>query len=210
MKTTSILFDLDGTLIDSAPSILAGYAAVLQQRGIRPKRPLESSLIGPPLIQTMRAVTGIDNEAVLAELAAEFKAHYDSTGYRDTLVYPGVSDTLRRLVKTGVKLFIVTNKRILPTRRIIEHCGWSDLFVGVYAHDAFEPALTSKAEVIAAVLDKHGLNANSAAYVGDRSEDAEAASEHLLKFIWASWGYDKHLELSRYPGARQLERLDQL
>ena len=75
---TDILFDLDGTLIDSSPGILASFARVLEANGLAPAVPLEASLIGPPLAVTLRQVSGVRDEALLARLVDAFKADYDA------------------------------------------------------------------------------------------------------------------------------------
>ena len=67
--------------------------------------------------------------------------------------------------------------------------GWSSLFLGVYSKDSFNPLLDSKSDVINAVLEKYSIPSHDAFYVGDRSEDAEAAVISGLKFCWVSWGY---------------------
>lgn len=186
-----ILFDLDGTLIDSAPSILSGFARVLNKHGIKPNCDLTQALIGPPLIETLRRITGIDDLEILQGLANDFKCYYDEIGYRETLEYPGSTELLRELVVSGAHLYIATNKRIDPARRIIEFLGWTDLFKGLYSQDVFDPVLDSKADVIARILDIYGIAKESASYVGDREEDREAATKCGLSFIGVQWGYGR-------------------
>jgi len=193
----SVIFDLDGTLIDSAPSILAGFAAVVERHGITPLVPLDSRLIGPPLLPTLARISGIEDVTHLRSMAATFKAWYDTEGYRNTVVYPGIGDALTTLAGRAM-LFIVTNKRIHPTRMILDHLGWSGLFCGVYAQDAFDPPLGSKAAVIRHTIEAHRIDTTAAVYVGDRAEDGEAATTNRLAFAWASWGYGTALDLSAF------------
>jgi phosphoglycolate phosphatase len=206
-----ILFDLDGTLIDSAPSILASYAAVLSAAGLAPRVRLEPGIVGPALRPTLTLLTGIEAGSRLDELADAFRRHYDSECIHSTAVYEGVTDTLRTLAQRA-RLYIVTNKRIAPTRAIVEAFGWQPLLAGVYAMDAFEPALGSKAEVLGEVMRRHGVDRATAAYVGDRPEDGAAASENHLKFFWAAWGYgnfgDIGVACHRLDTPFQLQDLD--
>lgn len=202
-RNLHLLFDLDGTLVDSAPSILAGFAAVSERHGIKPRVPLDSSLIGPPLLPTLARLSGIDEPAALAEMAGTFKSWYDTEGYRHTLVYPGIDAALRGLAARAT-LYIVTNKRIHPTLQILRHLDWAPLFAGVYAQDAFEPALPSKATVIARALALHGIDPAAALYIGDRAEDGEAATANQLPFVWATWGYGTDLDLSPFIAPRML------
>jgi phosphoglycolate phosphatase len=211
--SADILFDLDGTLIDSSPGILASFARILAADGLRPAVPLAPSLIGPPLAVTLRQVSGLDrpgDAARLARLVEAFKADYDTAGYRDTAVFPGVAAGLAQLAGSGARLFIVTNKRMVPTRRILEALGLARHFAGIHTRDETEPPAPSKAAVTARALARHGIDPPRAVFVGDSDEDAAAARENGLAFIHAAYGYgaagiasrpDAVLEdFSRLPG----------
>ena len=189
MNARHILFDLDGTLIDSAPSILSGFARVLDQHGISPRCELTQALIGPPLLETLRLISGIDDPEILQRLAHDFKSYYDEIGYKETREYPGTTLSLRGFAAEGAQLYVVTNKRIVPTRRIISFLGWSDLFKGLYSPDKFVPKLASKSETIDFVKKKHMLNPTQSIYVGDTPQDLEAARENGIEFLAANWGY---------------------
>lgn len=203
MTLPPIIFDLDGTLVDSAPSILAGFKAVVERHGAVPRVPLDSRLIGPPLLPTLQRISGEDDAAALDAMATTFKHWYDHEGYTQTEVYPGVDAALRALAARAA-LYIVTNKRIRPTRQILTHLGWTPLFVGVYAQDAFEPALPSKAAVIARALVLHDIAPATALYIGDRAEDGEAATANGVPFAWAQWGYGADLDLASFITPRVL------
>src|SRR5690606_33185584 len=163
-RYTHVLFDLDGTLIDSAPAILASYRDAFAAAGRVAGVPIDASIVGPPLLETLRMLAGTTDATVIEPLAAGFKASYDSTGYRQTAAYEGVGEMLQRLVDAGCTLAIATNKRLLPTRLILEHLGWASHVAAVYARE-------------------------QAVYVGDRSEDGESADANGLPFLAATWGY---------------------
>jgi phosphoglycolate phosphatase len=184
-----VLFDLDGTLIDSAPAILASYREAFAAAGREPVVAIDDGIVGPPLLETLRLLTGTDDVSVIDRLATAFKASYDSTGYRQTAAYAGVDAMLHRLTEAGCVLSIATNKRLLPTRLILDHLGWSGHFAAVYALDLFEPRLPHKAAMIARLLQDRGITHDQAVYVGDRSEDGESADANRLPFIAATWGY---------------------
>jgi len=164
----NIIFDLDGTLIDSSSSILGSFAEAFRQHGITPARPLTPELIGPPLMQCLALIAGHDDADTLAALAQAFKQHYDSEGYKQTTVFPDIERMLALLARDH-NLYIGTNKRIYPTRRILDHLGWGAYFQEVYALDYFHPAVTK--------------------YIGDRVEDGMAAEAHQLAFAMVTWGY---------------------
>ena len=184
-----ILFDLDGTLIDSAPAILASFREAFARASVTPARSIDDSVIGPPLDETLRLLSGSDDAALLARLADAFKTSYDSTGYRATAAYAGVGEMLAGLAAAGLTLSIATNKRILPTRLILEHLGWNGHFAHVYALDLFSPRLPHKAAMIARLLADEAIPATEAIYIGDRSEDGESADANHLPFVAVTWGY---------------------
>lgn len=188
-RYTHILFDLDGTLIDSAPAILASFRNAFAEAGITPVVAIDESIIGPPLLETLQILSGSHDKALIDTLANGFKAGYDSAGYKQTAAYAGVGDMLERLKNAGLQLSIATNKRILPTRLILDHLGWSAYFSHIYALDLFEPRLPDKAAMIARLMTDHTLPADRSIYIGDRSEDGESADANQLPFIAATWGY---------------------
>jgi len=184
-----VLFDLDGTLIDSAPAILASYREAFASAGRTPAIPVDASIVGPPLTETLQMLAGSSDPVLIDALAAHFKASYDTSGYRQTAAYEGVGEMLARLAGSGRSLAIATNKRLHPTRLILGHLGWTEYFDAVYALDMFEPRLPNKAAMIARLLADRGIVNTSAVYVGDRSEDGESADANALPFIAATWGY---------------------
>jgi phosphoglycolate phosphatase len=193
------IFDLDGTLIDSAPSILAGFQAALKEQGLYAQRPLTADLIGPPLLLTLAALTGEHHPDVLNALAASFKAHYDTEGYKASVVYPGVDEALRTLHQQGHLLHIATNKRLLPTQRILKHLGWDELFASVYASDAVTPTYPDKTAMLRALISEQNVKTHQAIYVGDKPEDGLAAYANGLRFVAVNWGYGDWYHPSPYP-----------
>jgi phosphoglycolate phosphatase len=185
----AVLFDFDGTLIDSAPGILASFEAALRATGLTPAVPLSPGLIGPPLADTAATLLGRGDPAAVQALVAAFRDHYDTAGYRATSVYGGVTAMLDGLAKTGIALHIVTNKRIAPTRRILEHLGWTPRFAGVYALDALQPPAPHKPALVAEVLRRERVLAARSWMVGDSAEDRRAAEANGLRFFGAAWGY---------------------
>lgn len=188
-RPEAILFDLDGTLIDSARSILAALRDAFETVGATPALAFTPALIGPPLHHTLRALAGGSDPALIDALAAAFRKAYDETGYRQTEVYAGVPQMLSRLHSEGIALHIVTNKRVAPTRRIVAHLGWSEWFTSIYALDALTPPAPHKPALVATLLERERLARQTTWMVGDSGEDRRSAEGNALRFWAASWGY---------------------
>lgn len=184
-----IIFDLDGTLIDSAPSILDSFKQAFSSLKIQPSVPITSDVVGPPLMPTLTKLAGQDDPELLQRLAEAFKAHYDTSGYKEAAVFDGVQDMLETLQQAGMTLYIATNKRDYPTQKIMNHLNWSRFFKGVFALDSYTPALASKPKMVARILADFQINPSEAIYIGDRYEDGLAADENQIEFAMVTWGY---------------------
>lgn len=189
MPVKDVIFDLDGTLIDSAQGILSSFAGAFDVCRMKPVRELTAAEVGPPLLETLAGLAGTDEPTTLQQLAEAFKAIYDESGYRRTIVFPGVVAMLSGLSTMHCRLYIATNKRRLPTARIMELLGWESHFAAIYSLDTFTPPLASKAALLGQVLSDQGIDVRSALYIGDRREDGEAAAANAIGFLMAGWGY---------------------
>jgi phosphoglycolate phosphatase len=185
----ALVFDLDGTLIDSAPSILAGFRAAFSSTGLTPAVAFAENLIGPPLRETLRRLLGRDDAQQLDALVAAFKTGYDAEGYRASRVYPGVAEWLAELAGQGVPLYLATNKRWVPTALILNHLGWSKFFEAAHALDGPAELQPSKGELLRWMLGEYRLDPGAALYVGDRDEDDSAARHAGMPFERVPWGY---------------------
>lgn len=207
----TILFDLDGTLIDSAPSILEGFNFALDTVGIKPIIPIDGSIIGPPLTKTLSMISGIHSESRLDEISIIFRNYYDNDGVKKTRPYAGVKNCLQMLYKRGFQLHITTNKRHFPTQQILDILGWRQWFTSVYTIDNPSIGFKDKTKIIAAQVNDFNLKTSQTLYVGDRHEDFIAANNNNIKFVGISWGYgiapSDHGENNNYLVANSIEEL---
>lgn len=180
----NIIFDLDGTLIDSKEGILWTLAKVLNKHGVTPLVTLNHQIIGPPLKDMLELVSGRPSND-LTTLIEDFKNLYDLEGVLQTKSYADISEMLMRL-KVGHKLFVATNKRIEPTTKIINFFRWNffEDVVGINSN----PGAKTKDDLLKLLLDKHELPINETIYIGDTLGDVVSAKNVGLRFLHAGWG----------------------
>ena len=189
-NSKSVIFDLDGTLVDSQKSILDCITAALELNDVIPDIEITKDIVGPPLLETFHKITKSTNSELNKKLIETFISQYDAEGYKKTQPFPGINAELVNLKANGFRLFVATNKRIVPTIKIIDHLNWRCFFDGVYSIDSSSDGrYESKGKMIADLVNNHNIFKKSAIYVGDRIEDYEAASENDLETVLVSWGY---------------------
>ena len=190
----AVIFDLDGTLIDSAPDIWHAANAVLDEAGL-PRVTFEQSrgFIGRGarvFVERMeRAVTGRNDPDRTAHLHGRF-LHYYERAHENTRVYPRVQDVLEGLARDGIALGLCTNKPISPTRAVLQHLRWDGLFGHVIGGDSLRVAKPDP-EPLLAVVEGLGLTLPQIVYVGDSETDAETAERAGATFGLYTQGYRK-------------------
>lgn len=185
----NIVFDLDGTLIDSAPDIHGIANTLLLERGLDPVDiPTVRSFIGrgaPSFIAQLCAVRGIP-EQDQPRLLNEFLERYDDA-VTLTHPYPGVDEALSRLVETN-RLGLCTNKPYRPCLSILGHLKLDRYFTVVIGGDSL-PARKPDPLPLLATFDRMGPGRRI--YIGDSETDAEAAQRAGIPFVLFSGGYRK-------------------
>jgi len=184
----AVLFDLDGTLIDSAPSIAEAFNLILARRGA----PLiEANLVRKLVSRGARELVftclGAAGTTVDADLA-EFRAVYATIKPREEHLYPGTVAMLRTLRRDARLLAICTNKPQALTEGILASLGLSECFAAVLGGDAC-PRPKPHPDHIHHTLAQMGLSKADAVYVGDSEVDAEAAAAAGLPFVLVTFGY---------------------
>jgi len=184
----SLIFDLDGTLIDSSDSIILSLKAAFKDCGVRINERLSKKLVGPPLQSTLERLSGTKDPRTIDLLIKRFKSHYDSIGCFKTKFFNGIPQLLEDLSEARIEMFIVTNKREIPTKKIIKHFSWDKYFIEVLSTDSLGGSIKKKYEVIKYLINKYNLNENIF-YVGDTEDDLVASTNAGTDFIYAEWGY---------------------
>ncbi|MFI6710803.1 HAD family hydrolase [Nonomuraea sp. NPDC050478] len=189
--TRAVLFDLDGTLVDSRPAILDCYRAALAPVPQGWESLLELGL-GRVMRWRMREVMAEVAGELAPECVSRYERHYLEDGHRKVVLYQGAADMLDALRGQGLRLGIVTNKGRERTEHDLRHVhGARDLLplfdVVVTTEDTVERKPSP--EPILHGLRRAGWTAGDCAYVGDGPHDAEAAIAAGTAFVGAGWGY---------------------
>ncbi|WP_366556537.1 phosphoglycolate phosphatase [Aquibaculum sediminis] len=190
---TSIIFDLDGTLIDSAPDIHAGVAKLLQEEGLAPlDLATVQSFIGngvPVLIErVMQHCFGSVDPARRDSFIERFMAHYNAAPTALTRLYPGVKGALIRLQDDGHAIGLCTNKPAAISKAILAGLDVAQHFRAIIGGDSVGAKKPDPAPLHAAV---EALGGGAAIYVGDSEIDATAAAAAGLPFLLFTEGYRK-------------------
>lgn len=181
-----VIFDLDGTITDSAPGVLSSFRKALESVGAEvPSGDLVSLVVGPPMLHTMASL-GLEDRA--ADAVAAYRADYSSHGWAINRVYDGVAELLEDLRLAGVRLAVATSKAEVLARRILEHHNLADNFE-VIAGATLDGSRSAKVDVLAHALAQLEPLPASVIMVGDRSHDVEGAAEHGIATVVVGWGY---------------------
>ena len=176
----AVLFDLDGTLVDSAPDIQVAINKLLAEEGRRPLTLEEvSAMIGdgaPKLVErAMHATDEGDAPEDLPTLTGRFLGFYEGHTTDLTRPYPGVPEALERLQSVGVRMGICTNKPERPTRELLRDLRLAPYFQVVFGGDTVEGVKKPDPRLIHAVLGALGARPEEAVMVGDNANDVGAA-----------------------------------
>jgi phosphoglycolate phosphatase len=201
--TRSVLLDLDGTLIDSQPGILASCLATLRALGHEPDETLDiKRSIGPPLEDTMRVLLQRYGDDRVGEAVAAYRQHYGESGFLGSVPYPGIGSSLKEMQQAGLRIYLATSKRETFARRILQHLGFARYFDGI--HDSVPGGeLDYKPELLAHILSKHNVLLSHSLMVGDRRDDISGAHAVGMRGLGVLWGYGTRDELEA-SGADQL------
>ncbi|NMO89839.1 HAD hydrolase-like protein [Actinomycetospora sp. TBRC 11914] len=193
-----VLFDLDGTLVDSGPGIRASIRHATTAVGLPEPTPEQlRDLIGPPFPAAFRDVLGVDVETAEVMMAA-YRQHYGGGAMFDVEPYEGIPEALEDLAARGDVLAVTTSKPAGYAREIVEHLGLTALFAGGVHGAAHDGSVEGKAAVVGLALTQHAnrhADGSMAGLVGDRHHDVEGARHHDLPCVGVSWGFGGRAEL---------------
>jgi phosphoglycolate phosphatase len=188
---TAVLFDLDGTIVDSAPGITATLAATFEQMSLPVPGPAELlAYVGPPILDSFRDLAGFDEETSEHALSI-YRVLYLESGVFDATVYPGVEGVLRAIHEAPLPMSLATSKPEKPATLVLEHYDLVKYFDELTGASADETR-SKKADVIAEALRRlraDGADLSKTIMIGDRIHDIEGAAANGIPTIFVTWGY---------------------
>jgi len=194
-NTTTLFFDLDGTLSDPSDGITRCIQHALECLG-RPYPPKAELVqyIGPPLRWTFPKLLGSDEEALIDAAVRYFRERFTDVGLFENEVYPGVREMLEKLHGDGHELYVVTSKPTIYAGRIIEHFGFDRFFLKVFGPQ-LDGRFDEKSELIGFILRERSIDPNGAIMIGDRARDIESGKAHGTRTIGVTYGFGSEAEI---------------
>jgi len=206
-----LVFDLDGTLVDSAPDLCASLNEVLRARNHGPLTVAEIKPMvgdGVPLLvaRAFAARGGTADEAAAA--LPEYTKIYEANATRSSRPYPGVPETLALLRRHGYRTAICTNKLQRASEIMVRDLGLAPLFDGIAGGDRF-PVRKPDAGHLLRLIETLGGDRERAMMIGDSENDAAVGHAAQVPVVLMSYGYARH-DPATLGAARVLDRFDQL
>lgn len=195
MNQDILLFDLDGTLTDPKPGIVACIRFALDRLSVPcPSDEVLAAFIGPPLRGTFAALLDTAEDSRIEDAVGLYRQRFATTGLYENRVYDGVPALLDRASLTAAATFVATSKPTIYAERVVHHFGLASYFRKVYGV-GLDGRFDDKAELIACLLATERVSPAGAVMIGDRAADVRAAKANGLRSIGVLWGYGSEQEL---------------
>ncbi len=209
MSVTSVLFDLDGTLVDPAGAITSGIRHALVAHGLSdPGEARVETLVGPPLQVGLRTIEGVTDENI-DSIIATYRARYEEVGMDESRIYPGIVALLEALRSENIYVAVTTAKPVDIARLLLDRKGLTEHLDAIHGNAGEHGAMgSSKTHIVAEALSHANLDAKSSVVVGDRYYDLDAARDNSVASIGVAWGFAQGDELSKAD--RQVDNVKEL
>lgn len=206
MTKPTLLFDLDGTISDPLEGIWRCINYGLDSLNYpHLAREAVAPLIGPPLDETFRVLTGSEDVDLTTQFVEKFRERFAETGFSENRLYPGISEAIERLCERGFILGICTSKRADFAETILKMFGLYDNFQFISGGDIGIP----KYKQVESLLKTETIGRNTT-MIGDRYIDIAAAHKNGLAAAGVLWGYGTRTELEAESPQYLFEAVSQL
>jgi phosphoglycolate phosphatase len=190
----AIIFDFDGTLVDSEQAIYECFQSIT--KNIAPDREsyAKNILIGPPLRDTVAEILGPEHQGSIDEFVQLFIKMHDEQVIQHTQPYHDVIDVLQTFHTKKIPMAIATNKRLVPTRKLINFFNWDNYFQFIECSDS-QSQIRNKDHMIQDIINQN-KSFHGSLFIGDTVNDGLSANLNRLKFIKANYGYGREQDWS--------------
>jgi phosphoglycolate phosphatase len=189
LEARTLVFDLDGTLVDTVPDLAAALNRLMASRGLPPFTHSEvAGMLGDGAAALVRRAFAARARPSDTAALDEFLADYGANAARESRAYPGVDATLSLLAAHGWRLAICTNKPEAHARGLLAALGLDHYFAAIGGGDSFPTRKPDPAHLLATIAAAGGTVA-SALLAGDHRNDVTAAAGAGIPCIFAAWGY---------------------
>jgi 2-phosphoglycolate phosphatase len=184
-----VLFDLDGTLLDSAPDLYAALLAQCEEEGVPPPpyAPVRA-VVSRGATAVLRCAFAARSDTAIAALMPRYLALYQQVMAQQTRPFAGIDDLLARIEAQGLRWGIVTNKAGFLADELVRRIGWAEHASAVVAGDTLSVKKPDPAPVLLA-CERAGLEPSRCLFVGDDRRDIQAGAAAGLYTVAVSWGY---------------------
>lgn len=201
----NLLFDMDGTLLESGNAVEDGIRYTLSRFNIDISKSADlSEYVGPPLIEIFQSLLQNPNDQDVADALDIYRKRYRDKGFGLTAKYEGIEQVLDRAKYCNHKIYLATSKSLSLAHELLVHQGIIGYFDGVYGA---EPSglRSDKESLIAFIIKGRNMNRKDTVMLGDRKHDIHGAIHNNIKSIGVLWGYGSKDELVK-AGADYLAR----
>lgn len=195
MKARGLLFDLDGTLVDTLDDLTDSMNYGLSALGFPEHSPeVCREMIGHGLAVFAERALGPAGAGQRERLLEVMAAHYRGNCLNRTRVYEGLGDVVNLFYEKGIRLGVLTNKNQQPAEMIVRHYFGADIFDPIVGYAAGRAAKPDPGGVFE-ILDVWGMRPDEVILVGDSEADAETAARANVRFIGCAWGFRSREQL---------------
>jgi phosphoglycolate phosphatase len=206
--TSAFIFDFDGTLVDSEQAIYQCFQSITRRLAPERMEYAKNILIGPPLRDTASEILGPDHQDSLDEFVQLFIAMHDEQVIQHTQPYPDVIQVLKQLHDKNIPMAVATNKRQVPTQKLLDHFGWNDYFSFIECSDS-QNEMRNKDAMIQDIINQN-VSFYGSYFVGDTVNDGLSANLNQLPFIKACYGYGRDQDWSKVITYQEIHKFSEI
>ena len=206
--TKAFIFDFDGTLVDSEQAIYQCFQSITKKLAPNRVEYAKNILIGPPLRDTASEILGHEHQDSLDEFVQLFITMHDEQVIEHTQPYPDVIQVLKQLHTQNIPMAVATNKRSVPTKKLIDHFVWNDYFKLVECSDS-QSGIRSKDAMIQDIINQN-KSFQGSYFIGDTVNDGLSANLNQLPFIKASYGYGPDQDWSKVTSFQEIHQFSEI